>query len=212
MKHTLISAAAGALAATVIAGGVAWATIPASNGVINGCYQKIDGVLRIVDAADACRASELPTSWNQTGQQGVQGPTGPKGDQGEKGATGATGPSGPKGDTGPAGQKGDTGQTGATGPAGPAGVSGIEYVTAQGVATAGGQFGRFPFEARCSAGKTVLGGGIGGTDAFRALSFNLAVQSSEPSLDHRGWYVFVTNAVPIATNERFEVWAVCANS
>ncbi len=58
----------------------------------------------------------------------------------------------------------------------------------------------------------MLGGGIGGTDAFRALSFNLAVQSSEPSLDHRGWYVFVTNAVPIATNERFEVWAVCANS
>jgi hypothetical protein len=96
------------------------AAIPDSSGVINGCYQKNVGNLRVIDpsAGDSCRPPEIPISWSQTGPQGPPGPQGPKGDTG---ATGATGPAGPAGPTGP---KGDTGATGATGPAGPAGPTG----------------------------------------------------------------------------------------
>jgi hypothetical protein len=72
------------------AGGIAWADIPDS-GVINGCYQKVNGQLRVIDTSQgqACRPSENALSWNQTG------PTGPRG------ATGPTGPRGPTGPTGP---------------------------------------------------------------------------------------------------------------
>jgi hypothetical protein len=38
--------------------------------VINACYQKNNGQLRIVPAGQACRPSEIPISWN------IQGPAG----------------------------------------------------------------------------------------------------------------------------------------
>jgi len=114
------------------------AAIPDSNGVINGCYQKNVGNLRVIDpsAGDSCRPSEIPISWSQTGPQGPPGatgpagPVGPAGPKGDTGATGATGPAGPvgpagaKGDTGATGPQGPPGATGATGPAGPAGPTG----------------------------------------------------------------------------------------
>src|SRR4051794_14301718 len=111
------------------------AAIPGSSGVINGCYQKNVGNLRVIDpsAGDNCRPSEIAISWSQTGPQGLQGPQGPKGDTGATGAIGPQGPVGPKGDTGatgatgpqgPVGPKGDTGATGATGPQGPKGDTG----------------------------------------------------------------------------------------
>jgi hypothetical protein len=99
-----------ALAVAVIAmvfalGGVGWAAIPDSSGVIQGCYQKDHGQLRVIDTQEhqSCKHSEVPLSWSQTGPQGATGPQGPKGD------TGATGPQGPKGDTGPTGPQGATG-------------------------------------------------------------------------------------------------------
>src|SRR5215475_2015551 len=115
----------GAIVGAVAAGGAALAAIPDSNGVINGCYQKNVGNLRVIDpsAGDSCRPSEVPISWSQTGPTGPQGP---------KGDTGATGPQGPKGDTGaigpqgPQGPKGDTGLTGPQGPAGPQGPQGTQ--------------------------------------------------------------------------------------
>ena len=114
------------------------AAIPDSNGVINGCYQKNVGNLRVIDpsAGDSCRPSEIAISWSQTGPQGPPGatgpagPVGPAGPKGDTGATGATGPAGPvgpagpKGDTGATGPQGPPGATGATGPAGPAGPAG----------------------------------------------------------------------------------------
>ena len=114
------------------------AAIPDSSGVINGCYQKNVGNLRVIDpsAGDSCRPSEIAISWSQTGPQGPHGatgpagpvaPTGPKGDTGATGATGPAGPvgpAGPKGDTGATGPQGPPGATGATGPAGPAGPAG----------------------------------------------------------------------------------------
>ena len=75
--------------ALVVAGGIAYATIPDSSGVIHGCYKKgapnnkpappDAGSLRVIDTdkGQTCSPSEAPLDWNQTGQQGPPGPTGP---------------------------------------------------------------------------------------------------------------------------------------
>jgi hypothetical protein len=49
------------------AGGIAYAAIPDSTGVIHGCYQKNSGDLRVIDpgAGGACTASENKLEWNQ---------------------------------------------------------------------------------------------------------------------------------------------------
>jgi hypothetical protein len=116
----------GAVVGAIFAGSAAFAAIPDSSGVINGCYQKNVGNLRVIDssAGDSCRPSEIGISWSQTGPQGPPGPQGVQGPKGDTGATGATGATGPVGPVGPPGPKGDTGATGATGPAGPAGPKG----------------------------------------------------------------------------------------
>lgn len=119
-KQNRISAAAGAVIATALAGGIAWATTQVSGNVIHGCYDKNSGVLRVVSVEGACRPSELAIAWNQTGPQGLQGPKGDKGD------TGATGPRGPEGPQGLQGQKGDTGDPGPRGPQGDRGPEGPE--------------------------------------------------------------------------------------
>jgi hypothetical protein len=116
----------GAVVGAIFAGGAAFAAIPDSSGVINGCYQKNVGNLRVIDssAGDSCRPSEIGISWSQTGPQGPPGPQGVQGPKGDTGATGATGATGPVGPVGPAGAKGDTGATGATGATGPVGPVG----------------------------------------------------------------------------------------
>ena len=87
MRRRLFWTGAGALVATVLAGGIAWAAIP-SAGVIDGCYQKIEGQLRVIDSASAsCRDSEIAITWNG---QGVKGD---KGEQGEPGRDGVDGTS-----------------------------------------------------------------------------------------------------------------------
>ena len=74
----------------VAAVSVAYASIPDSNGVIHGCYQKNNGQLRVIDpAVSNCTPSETPLQWSQTGPQGPVGPQGPEGPQGP------TGPEGP---------------------------------------------------------------------------------------------------------------------
>jgi Abnormal spindle-like microcephaly-assoc'd, ASPM-SPD-2-Hydin len=85
---------AGAVAVfSAAAGGVAWATIPGSDGAINGCYEKRTGILRVIDveAGKACTQFELPISWNSRGLQGERGI------QGERGSAGPAGPQGPAG-------------------------------------------------------------------------------------------------------------------
>lgn len=64
----------GAIAGALAVGGIAWADIPDS-GVINSCYKKSGGGLRVIDssAGGACNPSEQPLSWNQTGAPGVSG-------------------------------------------------------------------------------------------------------------------------------------------
>jgi hypothetical protein len=68
------------LIGAVTAAGVAYATIPDSNGVINACVQQANGSVRIIDPSTGqqCRPNEQSLSWNQTGQQGPPGrPPGP---------------------------------------------------------------------------------------------------------------------------------------
>jgi hypothetical protein len=100
--------AAGAVALALAIGGVAYATIP-SNNVIDACYTKSGGTLRVIDATvTKCAKSETALAWN------VQGIPGEKGEKGDTGDTGPQGPAGPQGPQGPQGP---------TGPAGPAGTS-----------------------------------------------------------------------------------------
>jgi len=107
--------AAAAAGGVLLVGSVAYATIPAADGTIHGCYNTTSGVLRAVEAGATCRNGEQPLAWSQTGPPGPQGPTGPQG---------VPGPEGPQGLPGDPGQDGQDGQDGATGPAGPPGPAG----------------------------------------------------------------------------------------
>jgi hypothetical protein len=76
----------------VLAGGIAYAAIPAEDGTITGCY-KANGSLRVIDveAGQTCTGSEQQLTWNQTGPQGPEGPQGPAGPQGPQGPQGPSG-------------------------------------------------------------------------------------------------------------------------
>jgi hypothetical protein len=68
--------AAGALLAV---GGIAYATIPDSSGVIHGCYANKGGSLRVIDTGvgGSCDTKkETALNWNQTGPTGATGPSG----------------------------------------------------------------------------------------------------------------------------------------
>lgn len=77
-------------AVVVLAGGIVAASIPAADGTINGCYQKNNGQLRVVESADKCNPSELALTWQQQGPQGPEGPAGPQGPEGQQGPAGAS--------------------------------------------------------------------------------------------------------------------------
>src|SRR6266702_1308410 len=90
--------------AIVVVTALVYASIPDATGVIHGCYQKINGSLRVIDSpTSSCNSSETPLTWSQRGPQGPIGLTGPQGPAGPQGPTGPTGPQGPTGPTGPAG-------------------------------------------------------------------------------------------------------------
>jgi hypothetical protein len=55
-----------AVAGVVIGlGGVAFATIPDSNGTIHGCFNKQNGNLRVVETQNDCRRNENALDWSQ---------------------------------------------------------------------------------------------------------------------------------------------------
>ena len=76
-----------AVVATAVAGGLAYAAIPGSDGVISACFDK-RGRLRVIDvqAAESCKKTESLLAWN------VQGPAGPPGPPGPSGANRDVGP------------------------------------------------------------------------------------------------------------------------
>lgn len=81
----------GIVAASAVAGGVAYAAIPDANGNIHGCYQKNSGALRLIAADQRCRRSERGIDWSQAGQPGPSGPRGPAGPVGPPGPQGVPG-------------------------------------------------------------------------------------------------------------------------
>jgi hypothetical protein len=62
-RWVLITAA---LVVAAVAGGIAFAAIPGSDGTISGCYRVSDGALRVIDAeaGQTCRQGEKPLSWS----------------------------------------------------------------------------------------------------------------------------------------------------
>jgi hypothetical protein len=93
------------------------ASIPDSQGVIHGCYNKSNSTLRLIDnTVTTCNQNETAITWNQVGPQGPQGLPGPQG------LAGPQGPAGPQGAAGPQGPAGPIGSQGPSGPQGPAGL------------------------------------------------------------------------------------------
>jgi len=87
---------------------LALAQIP-NNNVIEGCYKRNNGQLRVVDPATSCSASELDLDWNVQGPKGDQGIPGPQGPQGVQGVQGPQGIPGLQGPPGPQGAQGAPG-------------------------------------------------------------------------------------------------------
>jgi hypothetical protein len=81
-----------------LAGGVAWASIPASNGVISGCYSTKTGALSVIDAAKvhSCPKNAKSLDWNQKGQAGPRGVPGPAGTARDAGTVVSVGQGGPQ--------------------------------------------------------------------------------------------------------------------
>jgi hypothetical protein len=83
-------------AAGLAAVGIAYATVPGSDGLFHACVKDANGSVRLIDPSNAgqsgrCKDNETAVSWNQTGPPGPAGPAG---------ATGATGAAGPPGISG----------------------------------------------------------------------------------------------------------------
>jgi hypothetical protein len=89
------------VALVMAAGGIAYAAIPDSGGVIHACYLKAagaqpQGALRVIDngQGQVCKTTETALSFNQKGQKGAAGATGPAGPKGAAGPKGSAGPAG----------------------------------------------------------------------------------------------------------------------
>jgi hypothetical protein len=228
-RRSLVLAAG--VAALLVVGGTALATIPGSDGVIKGCYAKKDGTLRVIDAASSqCKPTESALSWNQKGPKGDPGPQGPRGYDGQTGPTGPAGADGlpgqegPQGDTGeqglqgvpgPRGLVGPTGPAGQTGPAGPAGPQGAPGPQGPAGGLLGYEVKNAEFsvsnlgygdgKASCSAGKHPLGGG------FWIDNENVRILKSQPPSANDGWYVLAHNT-DLFSGATVTVYAVCANT
>jgi hypothetical protein len=97
IRHRPSPAMVVALIALLVAlGGVAFASIPGPGGVVEGCYSKSSGVLRVIDSKKGCsKKHERTLRWNQHGVQGARGFEGIQGPQGNQGLQGIQGPPGP---------------------------------------------------------------------------------------------------------------------
>jgi hypothetical protein len=76
MTRRMLLVLCAALALT--AGGIAYASIPDSGGVIHTCYTKSGGTLRVIDdSVTKCKSNETALPISQTGPKGDTGATGP---------------------------------------------------------------------------------------------------------------------------------------
>jgi len=72
----------------------------ADAAIINACYKRSSGVVRILRGGQRCRRHEVRIFWN------TQGPAGRNGANGKSGASGRTGATGPAGKNGTSGANG----------------------------------------------------------------------------------------------------------
>ncbi len=66
----------------LVVGGIAYASIPGSDGVIHACYKNSNpaqGALIAIDSAASCPSGYTALNWNQIGPQGPTGPQGAPG-------------------------------------------------------------------------------------------------------------------------------------
>jgi hypothetical protein len=101
-RTAIVAAVIGGLVCAGVAGAVLErpSGIPDASGVIHACYRAHGpsvGTVRVLPAADACKSSEQPLAWSQTGPQGATGAAGPQGAPGPAGAAGAAGAAGSQG-------------------------------------------------------------------------------------------------------------------
>src|SRR4051794_24567430 len=120
-KHATYANVTATLALTAALGGGAYAAIGA-DGVLNGCFKKHGGALRLVNAGAKCKSSEKSIAWNQQGPGGANGAQGAQGSAGSPGQNGSAGTNGTNGTNGTPGAPGSTVKAKASG----SGSSGAE--------------------------------------------------------------------------------------
>lgn len=79
LPKRIVVGVVGLAAAGAVGAGVAYASIPGSNGVINGCYKSSGGDLKVIDSSASCASGYKPLNWNQAGPQGPAGANGVSG-------------------------------------------------------------------------------------------------------------------------------------
>jgi hypothetical protein len=72
---------AAGIAALLLLGGIAYASIPGPDGTIHGCYKNNTGALITIDSAASCPSGYTALNWSQTGPPGPQGTPGISGYQ-----------------------------------------------------------------------------------------------------------------------------------
>jgi hypothetical protein len=154
------------LLAVLVVGGVGYAAIPGSDGVIHACYGS-NGEVRVINTEASppatCNKGWTAFSWNQTG------------------------PPGPPGQNGQDGQDGTNGANGTNGQDGTNGVSGYEAHLSDTLVPAG--FGAFAF-ATCSPGKVALGGGHELLESNDSQFVHVTASlPTAPTLGFDGWMV-----------------------
>lgn len=87
-------------AAAALSLGVLAVASSADAAIINACYKRSSGVVRILRPGQRCRRHELRISWNTQGPPGRNGAAGKNGASGKTGATGAAGKNGANGTNG----------------------------------------------------------------------------------------------------------------
>jgi hypothetical protein len=187
-RRSLVIIAAAAAALAVAGGGIAYASIPDSSGVIHGCYKaNANGnptALSVIDTAGSgghCPTNQKALDWNQTGPQGP------------------------------------TGATGATGPAGPPSALGLQLVQANASVPNDTDQTVWALTASCPSGYKAVGGGFQTPGPRDVVGNFFVVLQSRPgssgSLDSNGWFVDIQRIGPNDTgnlgSQQFAVWANC---
>lgn len=185
----------------LLAGGVAFATIPDPSGVIHSCVKTSTGALRVINApAQSCAKKETSLNWSQQGPRGPAGPSGPTGAQGPSGPTGATGPSGP------------------TGSSAAAGIAGWQIVSNNIVVSQTEVGNGVGFDLTCLNSKALLSGGYEFMNSdFSAGDFKggagLNIQSHPDggaTATYGPWQVAIYSATPRTVY--LTVYAICADN